>query len=116
MEISVALLVFTVFVLICCNAYLFKRVDNLLDVVARQAVRIGDHESMLLKHDEKIKTDEYNYSDFCGKLEELERKVQDIPVEDLVAAQKAEEAWNEGVQNILSFGLDTMKKGGLNNE
>ena len=97
-------------------SYLAKKVDNILGVLSKQAIKLSDHESVILAHDEKIKKDEYNYSDFEERIKELEQKVDEIPVEDLRAMQKAEEAWNEGVQNILNFGLDTMKKGGLNNE
>ena len=105
MAVSVALLIFTVFVLICCNVYLFKQVDKLYDLATKQALKAGEHEHMLVLHDEKIKKNDYDIS-------EIQAKLAEIPVEDIRAQQEAEKAWNDGVQSIINFGIDTMKKDG----
>ena len=86
-----------------------KQLDKLYSIVSKQALREADFTNLLEDHDIRLKKMKY-------ELEELEKRVSELPVEDMQAAADAEKAWNEGVQNIVSYGLDSMKKGGLTNE
>lgn len=49
-------------------------------------------------------------------LEEHGKAIADIPVEDLRAKYDAEKAWNEGVQNIMNYGIEKLNKDGAANE
>ena len=50
-------------------------------------------------------------SDFADELDNIKAQLDDLPKEDLQAKYDAEKAWNEGIQAILNFGLDTNKGG-----
>lgn len=85
-----------------------KQTEHLLDVIAKQALRISELETEMVALDEHYKA--INNSVF-----ELDKRMKDFPVEDLDSRYKAEKAWNDGVNAIMSFGLDSLNKGGSKN-
>lgn len=119
MKIVVLCLFASVLVLLWIEVYVLKQMDKLRDVLAKQALKISNHESsiaayeesdrhsftkMLSEHDEKLKKITYH-------MEQIDKKIDELPVEDMEAQYEAEKAWNDGVQAIVNFGLDQLKGG-----
>lgn len=90
--------------------YLKIQIEHAMDVLAKQALKISQHDSEIeLIVYEKNKM----LSAVAGceeKLKKLETEIAELPKEDLEAKYAAEKAWDDGVQAIMSYGLDLLKK------
>lgn len=46
-----------------------------------------------------------HFNKMYDRLRDIEERLDAIPVEDLQSKYDAEKAWNDGIQNILNYGL-----------
>lgn len=119
MIIVVFWLCISVLALMCLVVYLLKQQEKVMGVLAKQAMKISDHESSIAAYEETdrrsfnraLSEHEKKLREIAHAIEQIDKKIDGLPVEDMEAHYEAEKAWNDGVQAIVNYGLDKLKGG-----
>lgn len=101
-----------VLVLCCACIYIYHLYSVLVDIAAKQALKLSEHETAFAQYEHERGKILEQLAACEKKTDELNKKVEELPVEDMDARAKAENAWNEGVQAIMTYGMELMKKDG----
>lgn len=94
--------------MLCALLVLYIRITRIEDGMLENIGNLALEVSNLMETQNKIN------KDFAETIDSLTERVDGLPVEDLQAKYDAEQAWNEGVQAILNYGLDKINKGDNN--
>lgn len=104
-----------VLILCCAVMYIYRQYSILVDICAKQAMKLSEHESALAQYEHERDKILETLALCTEKIDKVNKKVEELPVEDMDARAKAEKAWDEGVQAIMTYGMELMKKDGTVN-
>ena len=88
--------------LVWCFFYVKSVLNNLYGVISSMSLEVTHLKDW---RDAATATDIY----LSDEIDKLKEQIEKLPKEDLQAKYDAEKAWNDGVQAILNYGLETVK-------
>lgn len=99
-------------VLICilfvCVAELFRQYNKLMDCVTNMALRVHEVEDLANRVDESTGAILHN---FQKEFNDFREAYGDAAIDEMKESAKAQKAWAEGLNNIMSFGADLHGRG-----
>ena len=98
--IVVSTFAFAILIFACVR--MWHCIDELLDLIGDLSLACGKMDSRLDSFERKLE----KTSDELDHLKEL---VDEIDIDEIKKLKDEEEKWNEGVRNIMSYGLDFPK-------
>ena len=94
---------------------LTRKFSEILDRLSFLALRVKEVEDLANRVDEStgamLHTFQGNINDLHKQFEEFKTEYGDAAVEEMKESAKAQKAWSDGLNNIMSFGADLYGRG-----
>ena len=89
-------------------AILAKKYDKLLDCITNMSLRVREVEDLANRVDESTGAILHN---FQKEFNDFREAYGDAAIEEMKESARAQKAWAEGLNNIMSFGADLHGRG-----
>lgn len=95
-------------ILFACVAALYKEYNKLMSCLTNMALRVHEVEELANRVDESTGAILHN---FQKEFNDFKEEYGEAAIDEMKENAKAQKAWAEGLNNIMSFGADLHERG-----